>query len=364
MYIQSVVTRIFSRMQAGCAALGTLRRNLAKLLLLLPLALILAAALSFGYDVAVSALKDVPQAAFSLRRTALFSPFTYFLLLHIIVRPRLIYSFCFRYRYLLAVLVFALCVVFELHGSSIGMYDIFIQPDAPKSSGAIPILGEARTIRADEWLKFTSMSLSQEFNNYAAISPITEAWPTSMVTLFGQPAWDLSTLAKPQFWGYLLFGSAKGLAWFWMGRLIALFLISFEFLRIFTNDNKYLSLTGAFLIALSPVVQWWYVMPHLTDILQSCFLAIILVHLLLKARQNNTKIACKTIMSIALGLCACGFILSLYPAWMIPAAYLFVLLMIIVICRTIRSLSKDARLRLSDFAYLAVAIAVAVVIIG
>ena len=49
-------------------------------------------------------------------------------------------------------------------------------------------------------------AMSQEFNDYGITNSISRAWPTDMLTIYNQPVWDITLIAKPFYWGYLLLG--------------------------------------------------------------------------------------------------------------------------------------------------------------
>ena len=165
----------------------------------------------------------------------------------------------YRFRLAVAGLVFLLLVGLEVHGSSLAMWNKYLQPGQNKTALAKPVFGKPRPIRSDEWAIHTPMALSQEFENYPFENSIWRAAPTNMATVYNQPIKDSpATLAKPFHWGYLLFGGSRGLSWFWCGRLIALLVISFEFFQVLTGRSRLLSLAGASLVTFSPVVQWWF----------------------------------------------------------------------------------------------------------
>jgi len=274
--------------------------------------------------------------------------------LHLLIRPQRIWSWLYRWRWLLGAGVFALGVVFEVHGSSLAMWSHYVSGADPDTLA--PIFGVERPIRSDEWSVFTPLAFSQEFTGYAVFNDITRATPTNMLTVYAQPAWDLTTLCKPFFWGYLLFGTAKGLAWFWCGRLIGLFLIAFELFRLITHDHRRLALAGAALVAWSPVIQWWFAINGLVEMICAGAGMVLLVHLFLTTPHRRVK----AISAVAFALAACAYLLTLYPAWQVPLAYVVVALLVWVVGRDWRAQLR----RLGDLAYLALALVLAAAIAG
>ena len=75
----------------------------------------------------------------------------------------------FKYRYWIALIIFILCIVFELSGSSIGAWGTFIQTDQTDDG---VIFGKSREIRSDEWAVLTPMTFSQSFDGFNYFSNI------------------------------------------------------------------------------------------------------------------------------------------------------------------------------------------------
>jgi len=267
---------------------------------------------------------------------------TLFLVLHTLVLPRAIWMFIFRYRYAIAGATFLLCVVLQINGSSLAMWQVYVQPTVPAADSSIPLLGVPRAIRSDEWLSAIPLTLSQNFTGYSVINDLSSASPLNVLAVANQPVWDLTVLCKPFLWGYLLFGSGAGLAWFWCGRFITLFLVSFEFFRILTHDRRPVSLAGACLIAWAPAVQWWSGGPV------EMLIAGMGMALLLRAFLTHTETWKRIGYTVLFGLAASAYMFTLYPAWLVPLVYIFIAVLVVVFldCR------RDAGLRWWHFLYL------------
>ena len=151
----------------------------------------------------------------------------------------------FAYRWPIAVVLFALCVIFEISGSSFNVMHGLLG-EAPDRT----LFGVARDIRSDEYLVNTPQAFSQYWNHFGWFSSIVRAAPTDMFIVYGQPVLDPAVVFRPFHWGYLLFGMARGLAFFWSGRLIFLFMVSLEFgYRLLTPRSRSLALGYALLVA-------------------------------------------------------------------------------------------------------------------
>lgn len=249
----------------------------------------------------------------------------------------------YRYRFWIAGVLFVFCVIMEIHGSSIGMW--------ARTLGSLEtgeIAGISRSIRSDEWAISTPMMLSQYYQAepFSYFSESLRGIPTDMFIVYGQPVLDTAILFRPFHWGYLFLSPGKGLAFYWCGRFIALFLVSFEMMMFLTNRRKRLSLAGAVFIVFSPVVQWWFAINGFVEMLIFAQLSI----LLLNQYMQTEKVWIRSICAGVIAICAGGFILTMYPAWQVPMAYLILILGIGVIVKN----RKSFRFRKSDIIILAV----------
>lgn len=164
-----------------------------------------------------------------------------------------------NYRWVFAVLLFMLCLLFKIHGSSIGMYDYYFPTlSEQKEHDEFNIIGTDRGIRTDEWAVQVPAFFSQYYNDYDVTSNRMSVGEENMILDYFAPAKCIITLGKPLNWGYILFGNEIGLSWYWCGQLILLFMSAFEMFMILCRRNIWVSFTGGFMIALSPCVQWWF----------------------------------------------------------------------------------------------------------
>ena len=266
-----------------------------------------------------------------LNKISLYFSFKHLILLFIIIFS-LIYilsyenlrvkcsKFLYKFRYPLILVLFLICVIFEIHGSSIAQLSLF-NVDSHNS-----LLGISRVIRSDEFNVNTVMAFSQYHNGFSYFSSILRATPTDMFLLYGQPVWNLVGLFRPFHWGYLFLTPGKGLSFFWVGRLLALVLISFEMGMFLTKKNKTLSLAYASLLTFSPLVQWWFSVNGLVEMLIFGQLAILLINYYMNTISYKKRLLCTLGLIISIG----AFLLAVYPAWEVPLAYIFLTLSIAV----------------------------------
>ena len=230
----------------------------------------------------------------------------------------------YQNRFWISGVLLIVLVFFEIHGSSILYWQNYL---SNLTSVYEPLVGISRGIRSDEWAVNTPMMLSQYYNNsglFPYFSETIRGTLTDTFIIYGQPVRDIAIFFRPFHWGYLLLSPAKGLSFFWISRIIALFLVSFEFGMIFTKKSKMLSLIYALLITWSPVVQWWFAINGLVEMLVFGQLALVMITFYM----NNQNYYKRSLYALVVLICAGGYILTFYPAWQVPLVYVFLALFI------------------------------------
>ncbi|WP_303871821.1 hypothetical protein [Acetobacterium wieringae] len=233
----------------------------------------------------------------------------------------------YRYRFWISAILGVLLVFFEIHGSSILYWQNYLSNLTNISE---PLIGISRSIRSDEWAVNTPMMLSQYYNHsglFPYFSETIRGALTDTFIIYGQPVRDIAIFFRPFHWGYLLLAPAKGLSFFWIGRTIALFLVSFEFGMILTKKSKLLALIYTLMIIWSPVVQWWFAINGLVEMLVFGQLALIMM----TRYMNNQNYYRRSLYAFVVLICAGGYILTFYPAWQVPLIYVFLALFVGVV---------------------------------
>lgn len=219
----------------------------------------------------------------------------------------------FIYRWYIGILLFLLCIILELHGSSIGMYSkILHSPD-------IVLWGYNRPIRSDEWAVNTPLAFSQYYTNFNYWSDVVRGTITDMFMVYGQPIKDWSAIFRPFFWGYLFLNPGQGLSFFWMGRLIFLFLVSLEFGLLVCGHNKVLSFAYSLSITFAPIIQWWFDVVSLAEIFIFGQAGVLLLTAYFHTKNYKYRFFYTTILAWV----AAVYTFAIYPAWQIPCAYIF-----------------------------------------
>ncbi len=243
-----------------------------------------------------------------------------------------VFDFIFKYRYYLSIAIIAICVIFQIHGSSINELNIF-------GVNHKVLLGVSRLIRSDEYVVNTLLGFSQYPNNFAYFSDIVRAAPTDMFIIYGQAVLDIAVIFRPFYIGYLFLNQGMGLSFFWVSRLVVLALVSFEMGMLITNKNKILSLSYTILIALSPLVQWWFAVNGLVEQLIFGQLGVLLIHFYINTQDYRKRILYAFLMIISVG----GYLLVFYPSWQIPFAYVFVLMAIWIFLKNRNNISVNKK---------------------
>ena len=237
----------------------------------------------------------------------------------------------FVYRWWIGLSAIALCTVLRLHGSSIGYFVTNFLGGEDKAL----LWGIPRGIRSDEFVAFTPMALSQAQSGFKWMSQLWGYTPHDMFIIYGQPVLNPVTLYRPFSVGYILLGKEMGLAFYWSSRTVILFLVSFEFGRLLTKDRRKLALAYALLAGFAPVVQWWFSINELVEMLIFLQASVLLFRYFLLSRSLLVKAAC----TAALTICAGGFMLAFYPAWMIPLFYVLVACMVSMLIENRKEIS-------------------------
>ena len=231
-----------------------------------------------------------------------------------------LYSFIFRKRYFLGLLIFIISVVFKYSGSSILLMNNYIQPNIDVDNQQ-EIFGKSRVIRSDEWNVNTPYTLSQLAGNkkFSYFNDNFRAQPTDMYVIsLSAPIRDVVAVSKPFSWGYFFLGAERGFSFWWVGRLIALFLVTIDFGMLITKNNSKLSVALSFLVTFGSATQWWY-STYLIEFLIFGQLCVVLLDKYLSTKRKK----CKFLLASFLSISMLGFVSPLYPAWEFPFAFIF-----------------------------------------
>lgn len=232
------------------------------------------------------------------------------------------FDFIFRKRYWIGACLLIILVAGGFHTSSIGNYELYIQPGLPVES-AQPILGQNRTIRSDEWAVSTPTLLSQIPNNLEEDSTILNGYSENVTFYPKLIAKSPSALTTPNELGFFFLPPAQAFSFTCFFGYFLLFFATLEFLMLLTRGNRLFSTAGAIMITFAPAVQWW----DAWNTIAYGELAIVLFDKFLR----SNKLYQQLLLSLLIGIIGSCYIMILYPAWQVPYGFVFLLLAIWII---------------------------------
>lgn len=227
----------------------------------------------------------------------------------------------FKKRYIIGLILFIGLVISGFHGSSLSTYNIVIQGNNEVEDG-YPIVGTSRNIRSDEWAVSSMLILSQaaEINNYSTTNENWMAKSKPVNLYLKAPTKDISILGNPSMMFFLILPIENAFsAYFFFGYFV-LFFATFELLMIITKRNKACSFVGAVAVVLAPANQWW----DNSNMIAYGEIAVIAFYYFLQTKLLRNKI----LYSILIGVSGSVYIMTMYPAWMVPYGYFFLMIVI------------------------------------
>lgn len=213
-------------------------------------------------------------------------------------------NFAIKRVIIVATIVFILAVMFGINISNFAMFENAI----PNNAECVKMItiGEPRAIRSDEWLVGVSNYL------YDTNSQQSELSITDFVAKY----------ITPTNWGKLFLPTSMSFAFYSWIMYYILFIALLMFFRIFNPSNWKIVLAMTLITLASPGIGWWN--SQLTIAL--FFSAIVLFYYFFEVKAIWKKV----LICIGLVICLGSFIVNAYPAWMIPLAYLAVLVLLSV----------------------------------
>ena len=255
------------------------------------------------------------------------------------------FEFLYKFRYLIGIIIFILCVFLKINYSSAPILDDKIQPNYNVTENDI-IIGKLRAIRTDDYVISITNILSQYHNDFNVINNklmardlILNMYPrtvnNNIISLLNNPS-NIAYMFMPIENAYSF---SKLFLWF-----VGFFAV-FEMLMIISKNKKIISLMGTLLIIFGPVILWFDTVYYIA------FVALLYDILYLFINSNN--VWKKMLFSVLFGWIGSCFIMWIYPAWQIPYGYLFLVLAISLLID-----NKD-KIKFSDIFYALISILIA-----
>ena len=282
--------------------------------------------------------KKVYFLSFSKELFIIFTMIDLFILSNFVFDRKKIYDFLYKRRYIIGLVILLVLVLGKYNGSSTAIWNSYIQPEYKIENSVI--FGKTRNIRSDEWLVSTPSNLSQATStvDFSTYNTVLGAHKNLVMLQPNLPSKDISILSTPNKMGYLFLDveRAYSLSWYLPGFI--LFFATFELLMILLNGNKLYSVLGAIMVTFSPTVQWWQsgaIPAYGTS-------AVVLFYYFLNTDGWKKKL----LLSILIGYFGYLYIMCIYPAWLVPYAYVYLLLVIWIVVNNKKKITKK------DFLYL------------
>lgn len=215
--------------------------------------------------------------------------------------------------WLFPISVFSTIVILSflgISGSSIGVYDGVLNSSSHKNLGFVST--EPRTIRSDEWLVTTQMTVAQYNSGFPKINENIGNGQNMALSL-DVPYKDWSILFKPQNIIFLItpLNFAFAFKWWFLGGLLAVSAYFF-FLKLIPSRRLEAILFGTILL-FSPFIQWWYLSGTIIPIAVGLILMTLILSL------HNTKSIKKQIfLGATFTYFSTVFAFVLYPPFQVP----------------------------------------------
>ena len=193
----------------------------------------------------------------------------------------------------------------DLNGSSLAELN-----GAPSKDPGV-VWGKPRSIRADEYLVETPIAVSSARLGFPRNSYIGLTDTSQIASAHGGPSWTWAEIFKPQDWGYLFLGPARGLAVHWWMPFFVSLLGCFWLFRVL-RLKPLVAVPLAAVSTFTPYAGWWSA-PSPAIVVG---FATLTAAALLQARQSPTRWGA-VLVGIGAGWCAAAFMFTLYPPWQI-----------------------------------------------
>ncbi|RYX79371.1 hypothetical protein EON76_01455 [bacterium] len=211
---------------------------------------------------------------------------------------------------------FPVCVVLlllaftatNINGSSISSYQsqVVTTPSL--------ISGQPRTIRSDEFVVATPLTISQVNQGFPMYNPAIGNGQ-DMALFLDVPYKDWSALFRPQNLSFFIMPVDYAFALKWSGIAAILLLSCYYFSITLLPKKRYLAILSSLLLLFSPFVQWWYQSTTLLVLAYSLLLVALALQLS-DAKNQRTKAA----YTLAITYILVCFTLLLYPPFQLPCA--------------------------------------------
>jgi hypothetical protein len=218
--------------------------------------------------------------------------------------------------YLSCVAVFGTAAIWNLNGSSTGVYASWFR----YGPGDGLLLGTPRGIRTDEFFHHTPTVLNQALRADRFARERTALGNHSVGLLSNIPIRHAAAVFRPQFWAFFVAPAEHAFSFFWQFKGFLLLTGVFTWLLLVTR-NSFLSAAGALWYFFSPFTQWGYSWPSLLPEMVGLLCMVMVCVCFLAVGRHPLAL----VLAAAAGAgCTVNFVLCGYLPHLIPLAWLAV----------------------------------------
>lgn len=209
-------------------------------------------------------------------------------------------------------LLFAVLVAAEIHGFSIGCWNMRAYVPDTLPSYSYPHVGKDRPVRSDEWCVSTPQVLAQcaapDF--FPRVNKRVSGGTDMFVSTPCNPVWDGTVPGQFHNWGYFLFGAERGLAWNWWCRYLGLPFFACLAFFAWLGRDRLLAATAALAVTLGAPTQWWdTTLPY---ILLYFFASLVFIRVVF---LPDCRFAAKCAAAAGLAVSLSSYAFVGYPIW-------------------------------------------------
>lgn len=250
-----------------------------------------------------------------------------FIGMHFVFGIKKLYKYIVNHRYIIAGIMLILLTIFSYNGSSMGIISNYIFEEENNNT----LFFYERNENIVEYSLETLFSIGQKQSGNKFFNSNLGNNNVDMFTFTNAPVKDILTIGKIANIGYLFLNSDMAYSFWWNFRIIALFLVSFELCMLISNKNKFYSLAGTIIIALSSVVSWRYSY-SMIDVMIYGQAIIVLFNLFFKIANNKLKI----LSMLGLSWAIISYIFTFDTQSRISFGYIFIALFIWSIIKNVK----------------------------
>lgn len=221
-----------------------------------------------------------------------------------------------------ALLAVVLVILTALHisGSSIGLYHQVLYGSQKDPN---LLLNQPQTVRSDEWLVTTQLTIAQKVAGYPRVNPNIDGG-RDMSVIGDAPYKDWSAVFKPQNWAFFILPLGYAFAFKWWLLLFLVIVSCYFFVLKFFSGRRLLAALIGGAVGCSPFLFWWYQTGTLAPIFYGFFIILVGMRIIdgdkVILLRKRRMIWSHVMYAAALVYLLTAFALILYPPFQIPVA--------------------------------------------